>query len=60
MKVIALLIFASLLMAGLFLLLFFIALRRGQFDDLESPGIRMLRDDKVNRNQTSKNKKKTE
>lgn len=44
MKVIAILIGASLLLAGLFLLLFFMAVKRGQFDDLESPGFRILQE----------------
>jgi cbb3-type cytochrome oxidase maturation protein len=46
MMVIALLILASLVMAGTFLALFFIAVRHGQFDDLESPGFRILKDKK--------------
>jgi len=46
MKVMVLLIIASLCLATLFLLLFFIAVKKGQFDDLESPGFRILNDGK--------------
>ncbi|MCB0733829.1 MAG: cbb3-type cytochrome oxidase assembly protein CcoS [Flavobacteriales bacterium] len=42
MKVIAILIAASMLLAGIFLALFFFAVKKGQFDDLESPGFRIL------------------
>ncbi|MCB9260886.1 MAG: cbb3-type cytochrome oxidase assembly protein CcoS [Flavobacteriales bacterium] len=42
MKVLILLISASLFMALLFLALFFKALKAGQFDDLESPSFRIL------------------
>ncbi|MBI1307374.1 MAG: cbb3-type cytochrome oxidase assembly protein CcoS [Bacteroidetes bacterium] len=44
MKVIVILISASLLLALIFLGLFFTAVRKGQFDDLESPAMRMLND----------------
>mgnify|MGYP002630115354 CR=1 FL=1 len=46
MKVMVLLIVASLCLAILFLLLFFIAVKKGQFDDLESPGFRILNEGK--------------
>lgn len=36
---------AALLMGGTFLLLFLRAARQGQFDDLDDPPERMLRDD---------------
>lgn len=42
MKVIALLIFISLSLALVFLFVFLVALRKGQFDDLESPSFRIL------------------
>ena len=42
MKVIAILLAVSLSLALVFLLAFYLALRKGQFEDLESPGMRML------------------
>lgn len=42
MKIIALLISLSLILAGGFLFAFYKAVRSGQFDDLESPGMRVL------------------
>ena len=42
MKVIAVLISISLVLALVFLYAFFMALKKGQFDDLESPSFRLL------------------
>ena len=42
MKIIAVLIGISLVMALIFLFAFYTALKSGQFDDLESPGFRLL------------------
>lgn len=42
MKVIAVLISISLVLALIFLYAFFVALKKGQFDDLESPSMRVL------------------
>ena len=46
MHILFLLIGISLLMAGAFLILFFRASGDGQFDDTDSPGVRILIDDK--------------
>ena len=53
MKVIAILISLSLFLALGFLFAFFRAVKKGQFDDLESPSMRLL--DKKNSNQLNKN-----
>jgi cbb3-type cytochrome oxidase maturation protein len=53
MKVIALLISVSLLLALGFLYAFYVALKKGQFDDLESPSMRLL--DKKESNQLNQN-----
>lgn len=45
MEVIILLILASLMLAGLFLLIFVWATRTGQFEDTSTPALRMLTDD---------------
>jgi cbb3-type cytochrome oxidase maturation protein len=42
MEVMIVLIGCSLIVAACFLVAFFVALRRGQFDDLFTPAIRML------------------
>lgn len=51
MSIIFLLILVSLVVAVLFLAAFFWAVRSGQYDDDYTPSIRMLFDDKVERNQ---------
>ncbi|MCB0664300.1 MAG: cbb3-type cytochrome oxidase assembly protein CcoS [Saprospiraceae bacterium] len=51
MSIIFLLILVSLVVAVLFLVAFFWAVRSGQYDDDYTPSIRMLFDDKVERNQ---------
>jgi len=48
MEVVVILIFASLIVAVGFLIAFIYALRNGQFDDLVTPSIRMLFDNKKN------------
>ena len=45
MSIIIVLMAASLVMALVFLALFTRAARRGQFDDMETPAMRMLTDD---------------
>ncbi len=45
MGVMPLLVICSILVAGSFLLAFLFATRRGQYDDLGTPAIRMLFDD---------------
>jgi cbb3-type cytochrome oxidase maturation protein len=52
MKIIAVLIGISLLMALLFLFAFYRALKAGQFDDMESPGFRILDKKSQNTNKT--------
>ncbi|MCG8374182.1 MAG: cbb3-type cytochrome oxidase assembly protein CcoS [Balneolales bacterium] len=56
MGVIVLLILFSLLVALIFLGAFFWAVKSGQFDDPQTPAIRMLFDNEIS---TSKNKSKT-
>ncbi len=46
MEVMVILIFFSLLVAIGFLIAFIISLRRGQYDDLYTPSVRMLFEDK--------------
>ncbi len=53
MKVIAILISVSLMLAIGFLYAFYLAVKKGQFDDLESPSMRVL--DKKNSNQLNQN-----
>lgn len=53
MGVIVLLIIFSLLVALTFLALFFWAVKSGQFDDPQTPSIRMLFEDKPSSNQTN-------
>lgn len=48
MEVVVILIFFSLIIAAGFLIAFILALRNGQFDDLVTPSIRMLFDNKNN------------
>jgi cbb3-type cytochrome oxidase maturation protein len=45
MKVVVLLLIASVLVAGGFLMAFLWAVRSGQYDDTVTPSLRMLRDD---------------
>ncbi len=45
MRALLILIPAALLIGGIFLVLFIIAARRGQFDDLDDPPRRILHDD---------------
>lgn len=47
MKVIALLISLSLFLALCFLATFYYALKKGQFDDLESPAFRFINQEKI-------------
>ncbi|MBP8822803.1 MAG: cbb3-type cytochrome oxidase assembly protein CcoS [Flavobacteriales bacterium] len=49
MSVIFLLLTISTLMAGIFLLAFIRAVRKGQYDDDRSPAVRILLDDAVGR-----------
>ena len=53
MGVIFVLIAFSLLVALIFLGAFFWAVRSGQFDDPQTPSIRMLFDDETNTNKTN-------
>jgi cbb3-type cytochrome oxidase maturation protein len=45
MSVMPLLVLCSILVAGGFLVAFIVATRRGQYDDLGTPSVRMLFDD---------------
>ncbi|MCB0687601.1 MAG: cbb3-type cytochrome oxidase assembly protein CcoS [Saprospiraceae bacterium] len=51
MSIIFLLILVSLVVAIFFLAAFFWAVKSGQYDDDYTPSIRMLFDDKIERNQ---------
>lgn len=48
MNIIFLLLFFSVLIAVVFLAAFFWSTRDGQFDDVEGPAMRMLRDETTN------------
>lgn len=50
MNIIILLILAGLLVSGLFLFLFFWAVKDGQYEDDYSPSIRILMDDQKEKN----------
>ena len=50
MSVLVLLMLASLGLGTAFLLAFIWAVRRGQFDDAETPSMRLLSDDDMKRN----------
>jgi cbb3-type cytochrome oxidase maturation protein len=50
MSVIFLLLTASILIAALFLLAFLWSVKKGQYDDQQSPPVRMLFDDKPSNN----------
>ena len=54
MGVIYVLITVSLIIALIFLLAFFFAVRKGQYDDAVTPSIRMLFDNKSTHNHNSK------
>ncbi len=51
MKIIILLILLSVVVAITFLVAFYWAVKSGQYDDTESPAIRLLYDDKKKENQ---------
>lgn len=57
MKIIAILIGISLILALIFLFAFYKALKGGQFEDLESPGFRILDNKTNNDNKTNKHAK---
>ncbi|MFM7016744.1 MAG: cbb3-type cytochrome oxidase assembly protein CcoS [Bacteroidota bacterium] len=54
MKVIILLIFASLIVAIGFLIAFFWSVKTGQFDDDTSPAVRILMDNEITTKETNK------
>jgi cbb3-type cytochrome oxidase maturation protein len=54
MEVMVLLIFFSLLIAIGFLIAFILSLKRGQYDDLYTPSVRMLFDNEEKANDTHK------
>ncbi len=62
MDILYLMILCSVSVAAVFLVIFIISARRGQFEDDESPAVRMLFDDEVKEEQqapdTDKNNKK--
>ncbi|MGF1637146.1 MAG: cbb3-type cytochrome oxidase assembly protein CcoS [Cyclobacteriaceae bacterium] len=54
MNVILILILFSLLVAGIFLIAFFWAVKSGQFDDTYSPSVRILFDDELKKDESEK------
>ncbi len=58
MSAILILIAASLGMAALFLVVFILAVKRGQFEDTSTPSLRMLADEPANPNPFSKSNTK--
>ncbi len=58
MSAIVVLIFGSLLVSVGFLIAFIWAVKSGQFDDNYTPSIRMLLDDKLDKNEVKENKSK--
>lgn len=46
MGIVILMVMASVSLAAVFLVLFLIGAKKGQFDEDESPAVRMLKDDK--------------
>jgi cbb3-type cytochrome oxidase maturation protein len=57
MNVIILLVVISVTVASLFLGAYFWSVKTGQFDDMDSPAVRMLLDDVKNNNNSSIEKK---
>ncbi len=47
MEVLYLTMFITVIIAIIFLFLFFVNVKKGQYDDLESPAVRMLFDDEL-------------
>ena len=47
MSAIIILVFISMAVAGIFLLLFYKAVSKGQFEEFESPAVRALSDDEL-------------
>lgn len=56
MDIMFLLLGASLVVAILFLIVFIISVRSGQFDDLYTPSVRMLFDDTIKEEEIEENK----
>jgi cbb3-type cytochrome oxidase maturation protein len=56
MQVLLVLIGISLCVAGLFLWLFFSAVKKGQFEDTQTPALRMLQEDGVTQSKQSESK----
>ncbi|MFY0628544.1 MAG: cbb3-type cytochrome oxidase assembly protein CcoS [Reichenbachiella sp.] len=54
MKILVLLIIISLIVAIIFLWLFVWSVKSGQYDDTDSPAVRILYEDKTKSNQSSK------
>ena len=54
MSVIIILVIISVIVAGTFLAAFILSVKNGQYDDDYTPSVRMLFDDTINENKTSK------
>jgi cbb3-type cytochrome oxidase maturation protein len=58
MEVIYLTMFITVIIAGIFLFLFFVNVKKGQYDDVYSPAVRMLFDDELVKPKENDNKQK--
>ena len=54
MSVIIILVIISVIVAGTFLVAFIVSVKKGQYDDDYTPSVRMLFDDTIPENKTSK------
>lgn len=60
MDILYLMILCSVSLAVIFLIIFIINAKRGQFEDDESPAVRILLDDEVKKEEQAKDDTKTE
>ncbi|MCU7614725.1 cbb3-type cytochrome oxidase assembly protein CcoS [Chryseobacterium sp. GMJ5] len=60
MDILYLMILCSVSLAAVFLVVFIVNARKGQFEDDESPAVRILFDDEIKEDQNSGNKNATE
>lgn len=56
MEVIYLTMFITVIIAGIFLYLFFVNVKKGQYDDIYTPSVRMLFDDELVKENKSEEK----
>lgn len=60
MEVLYLTMFITVIIAIIFLFLFFVNVKKGQYDDMESPAVRMLFDDELVKPKKEQEKVKSE